>query len=163
MTKNMLEGNDDCQKGKLPKQAAKVDCNKIKCFIFLSVESPEIPWTPWTFTIDSEDCLANVQGHSGKSPGSQGRLDDVQEQSPVIQQRVRTLSRDNTETVQGVQTVDVHGVFGLHPGTVIIINADLVRKLEVQVASLEIDIHIILRKSILLFELITCKQLIIFK
>ena len=70
--------------------------------------------------MDSVDILDIVHGHPGQSPGSPGGLDNVHGQCPLSPWTDWTLSMHSLDKVQ----------------------TDLVKKIEVKVASLEIYIHI---------------------
>ena len=71
----------------------------------------------WTLSMDSVDSLDIVHGHPGQSPGSPGGQDNVHGQSPLSPWTDWTLSMD-------------------------FVQSDLVKQIEVKVASLEIYIHI---------------------
>ena len=76
--------------------------------------------------MDSVDSLDIVHGHSGQSPGSPGRWDNVHGQSPLSQWTDWKLSMDSLDFVQ----------------------SDLFKKFEIKVASLEIYIHSFLNKKV---------------
>ena len=108
--------------------------------------------------------MDKVQGVHGQSPVRPAGMDKVQgvhRQSPRPQWTVWTLSMDTLEKVQGVQAdwtmsrdkdQGVHGLTGLCPWTHWTLyrnrcNSDMVKKLEVKVASLEFFIHILVSKN----------------
>ena len=140
--------------------------------------SGHLPWTQWTFTMDSVDSLDNVHRHWTKSSES---MDKVQWDQPDW-----TMSMDSVDTVHGQWTLSmdsvdsqdiIHGHPGQSPGrldnvhgqsplsswtdwtlsmdSLDFVKSVLVKKNWRKVASLEIYIQIFLSKQFWLFELIT--------
>ena len=134
--------------------------------------SGQLPWTQRTVTMDSVDSLDSAHGHPRRSPVSPWTKSSETSQipdwtmfmdsvdifhglsghCPRSQWTVWTFSMNTLDKVQGVKadwtmfTDKVHD-WTLSMYSLDFVQSDLIKKIEVKVASLEIYIHIFLSKQ----------------